>query len=106
WQCPIQRHGERQLPPGERLAAARKHDWVRYKRTSVGQVSNRDSGGAIPESAGSQHAMASGLMAEPHRPPRLLMLSHYFEQRRGGIEIVAAALARGLTAQGFGIVWL
>jgi glycosyltransferase involved in cell wall biosynthesis len=34
------------------------------------------------------------------------MLSHYFEERRGGIEIVAAALARELGSRGFSIVWL
>ncbi len=39
-------------------------------------------------------------------PPRLLMLSHYFEERRGGIELVAAALARELASRGFPIVWL
>lgn len=38
--------------------------------------------------------------------PRLLMVSHYFEERRGGIEIVAAALARELTAAGFEVTWL
>jgi len=38
--------------------------------------------------------------------PALLMLSHYFEDQRGGIEIVAAALARELTSLGFAIVWL
>src|SRR5579862_9042245 len=40
------------------------------------------------------------------RPPRLLMLSHYFEERRGGIELVAAALARELGSRGFPMVWL
>ena len=40
------------------------------------------------------------------RPIRLLMLSHYFEERRGGIEFVAAALARQLAEQGFSLVWL
>jgi glycosyltransferase involved in cell wall biosynthesis len=40
------------------------------------------------------------------RSPALLMLSHYFEEQRGGIEIVAAALARELTALGFAVVWL
>ena len=39
-------------------------------------------------------------------PIRVLMLSHYFEQRRGGIEIVAAALARELGARGFEVLWL
>jgi len=37
---------------------------------------------------------------------RLLMLSHYFEVHRGGIEVVAAALAHGLTSHGFNLVWL
>jgi glycosyltransferase involved in cell wall biosynthesis len=40
------------------------------------------------------------------QPPALLMLSHYFEERRGGIEIVAAALARELSSLGFAVVWL
>lgn len=34
------------------------------------------------------------------------MLSHYFEERRGGIEIVAAALARELAKLGFAPLWL
>lgn len=34
------------------------------------------------------------------------MLSHYFEARRGGIELVAAALGRELGALGFQTVWL
>jgi glycosyltransferase involved in cell wall biosynthesis len=34
------------------------------------------------------------------------MLSHYFEERRGGIEIVAAALVRELVPLGFAPVWL
>ena len=50
--------------------------------------------------------MASGLMSPPDQSVKLLMLSHYFEGRRGGIEIVAAALARELTSLGFGLVWL
>jgi len=37
---------------------------------------------------------------------RLLVVSHYFEERRGGVEIVAAALARELAAQGFEVTWL
>jgi glycosyltransferase involved in cell wall biosynthesis len=46
-------------------------------------------------------------MAElPARPVRLLLVSHYFEERRGGIEIVAAALARELAAAGFEVTWL
>jgi glycosyltransferase involved in cell wall biosynthesis len=50
--------------------------------------------------------MAPGLMTRAGQPTRLLMLSHYFEERRGGIEIVAAALARELAALGFAPVWL
>jgi glycosyltransferase involved in cell wall biosynthesis len=38
--------------------------------------------------------------------PALLMLSHYFEEQGGGIEIVAAALARELTSLGFAVAWL
>ncbi len=34
------------------------------------------------------------------------MLSHYFTERGGGIEIVAAALAGGLASQEFELVWL
>jgi glycosyltransferase involved in cell wall biosynthesis len=34
------------------------------------------------------------------------MLSHYFAQHQGGIEAVAAALARELSARGFEVVWL
>lgn len=44
--------------------------------------------------------------ADAARPLRLLMVSHYFEERRGGIEIVAAALARELAAAGFELTWL
>jgi glycosyltransferase involved in cell wall biosynthesis len=33
-------------------------------------------------------------------------VSHYFEERRGGIEIVAATLARELAAAGFEVTWL
>lgn len=40
------------------------------------------------------------------RPTRVLMLSHYFAQQRGGIEAVAAALARELGARGFMLTWL
>src|SRR5262249_24830859 len=36
--------------------------------------------------------------------PAALMVSHYFEEHRGGIEIVADALARQLTERGFHIV--
>jgi glycosyltransferase involved in cell wall biosynthesis len=53
--------------------------------------------------------VASGLMvtsAAANRSMRLLMLSHYFEERRGGIEIVAAALARGLASLDLSLVWL
>ncbi|OAI30620.1 hypothetical protein A1351_08355 [Methylosinus sp. R-45379] len=37
---------------------------------------------------------------------RVAMLSHYFEEHRGGVEIVAGALARALSPLGFEIVWL
>jgi glycosyltransferase involved in cell wall biosynthesis len=40
------------------------------------------------------------------RPVRVLMLSHYFGQHRGGIEAVAAALARQLTLHEFEVLWL
>jgi len=43
---------------------------------------------------------------ESSQPLEVLMLSHYFEERRGGIELVAAALARELGALGFPTVWL
>jgi glycosyltransferase involved in cell wall biosynthesis len=46
------------------------------------------------------------LISESDRAPALLMLSHYFEEQRGGIEIVAAALARELGSLGFAVVWL
>lgn len=45
-------------------------------------------------------------MAAVGRPIRLLMLSHYFAERGGGIEIVAAALAGALPSLGFEPVWL
>jgi glycosyltransferase involved in cell wall biosynthesis len=45
-------------------------------------------------------------MTRAAAPTRLLMLSHYFEQRRGGIEIVAAALARELAGLEFSPLWL
>jgi glycosyltransferase involved in cell wall biosynthesis len=38
--------------------------------------------------------------------PQLLMLSHYFERHRGGVELVANALARELRSRGFGLRWL
>lgn len=40
-------------------------------------------------------------------PPalRLLMLSHYFAEHRGGIEIVAGALADGLAQRDIDVVW-
>jgi glycosyltransferase involved in cell wall biosynthesis len=34
------------------------------------------------------------------------MLSHYFEERRGGIEIIAAAVARELVLRGLDVLWL
>ncbi len=37
---------------------------------------------------------------------RVLMLSHYFERHRGGIEIVAHALTRQLMSSGFAVSWL
>ncbi len=40
------------------------------------------------------------------RPLKLLMLSHYFEEHRGGIEIVADALARALASLNFDVTWL
>jgi glycosyltransferase involved in cell wall biosynthesis len=40
------------------------------------------------------------------RPIKALMLSHYFGQHKGGIEAVAAALARELTSHGFQVLWL
>lgn len=45
-------------------------------------------------------------MAETAQPLRLLMLSHFFAERGGGIESVAAALAGGLASRGFETVWL
>lgn len=42
----------------------------------------------------------------PTRPLSVLMLSHYFDESRGGIEIVAANLARELAALGFELTWL
>ena len=39
------------------------------------------------------------------RPLRLLMVTHYFAARRGGVELVAAALARELAAAGFAVTW-
>jgi glycosyltransferase involved in cell wall biosynthesis len=48
----------------------------------------------------------TGLVEVSDRPLRLLMVSHYFEERRGGIEIVAGTLARELSAAGFEVTWL
>jgi glycosyltransferase involved in cell wall biosynthesis len=45
-------------------------------------------------------------MAAGAQSVRVLMLSHYFAERGGGIEIVAAALARALGCAGFELVWL
>jgi glycosyltransferase involved in cell wall biosynthesis len=42
----------------------------------------------------------------PGATAKLLMLSHYFEGHRGGVEIVAAALAQDLAALGFLVRWL
>jgi glycosyltransferase involved in cell wall biosynthesis len=39
------------------------------------------------------------------QPVRVLMVSHYFAGRGGGIELVAAALAVALASRGFEIVW-
>ncbi|HEY8163406.1 MAG: glycosyltransferase family 4 protein [Methylocystis sp.] len=40
------------------------------------------------------------------RPPlRLLMLSHYFAEHRGGVEIVADTLAKSLAEQNINVVW-
>lgn len=53
--------------------------------------------------------MASDLTdASPSSRPvlRVAMLSPYFEEHRGGVEIVAGALARALGAQDMEIVWL
>lgn len=53
--------------------------------------------------------MASGLTqgSSPPRPAlRVAMLSPYFEEHRGGVEIVAGALARALVAQDIEVVWL
>jgi len=38
--------------------------------------------------------------------PRILMLTHYFERHRGGIELVANALANELRSRGFRLRWL
>jgi len=37
---------------------------------------------------------------------RVLMLSHYFAERRGGVELVAAALARGMASPHVFVTWL
>jgi glycosyltransferase involved in cell wall biosynthesis len=37
---------------------------------------------------------------------KILMLTHYFERHRGGIELVANALAQALRSRGFGLRWL
>jgi hypothetical protein len=47
--------------------------------------------------------VASHLMSAAARPTALLMLAHYSEEQRGGIEIVAAALARELASLGFAV---
>jgi glycosyltransferase involved in cell wall biosynthesis len=43
--------------------------------------------------------------ANAQPPLRLLMLSHYFAEHRGGVEIVAGALARGLANQNIDVIW-
>lgn len=43
--------------------------------------------------------------AAPQTPLRLLMLSHYFAEHRGGVEIVAGALVRALAARGIELCW-
>ncbi|NVO15187.1 MAG: glycosyltransferase family 4 protein [Rhodoplanes sp.] len=40
------------------------------------------------------------------RPLRLLMVTHFFESHRGGIEIVAGRLARELAGTGIAVTWL
>ena len=42
---------------------------------------------------------------EAGEAPHLLMVSHYFEEHRGGIEIVAGRLARELARIGYRITW-
>jgi glycosyltransferase involved in cell wall biosynthesis len=52
-------------------------------------------------------AYGTGMNAScPPRPLAVLMLSHYFDDRRGGVEIVAANLARELAGLGFELTWL
>ena len=46
-------------------------------------------------------AVGTGRPAAPH----ILMVSHYFEGHRGGIEIVAGRLARELARLGLGVTW-
>ena len=43
--------------------------------------------------------------AEQRAPIRLLIVSHYFEGHRGGVEIVAGRLARALAALGLEVNW-
>ncbi len=49
---------------------------------------------------------AEALKPGPGRETRLLVLSHFFEERRGGIERVAAALAHARCLRGFRVTWL
>jgi glycosyltransferase involved in cell wall biosynthesis len=50
--------------------------------------------------------MVPQLMRAAGASVNLLMLSHYFAEHRGGIEIVAEALARELARLGFSVSWL
>jgi hypothetical protein len=37
---------------------------------------------------------------------KIVMVTHYFESHRGGVEIVAGQLARAFTALGHQLVWM
>ena len=50
--------------------------------------------------------MAAETLKPGSREIRLLVLSHFFQERRGGIERVAAALGHELARQGFSVTWL
>ncbi len=51
-------------------------------------------------------AMVMDAVDAANKPIKLLMLSHYFEERRGGVELVAAELSRRLSLLNFKLVWL
>src|SRR5262245_14607847 len=69
--------------------------------TSVRPTSRRRHSRAKPRPI----VLAPPEAAENRSAPHIVMVSHYFEDHRGGIEIVAGRLARELAGLGYRISW-